>query len=473
MVLQDSPERSRRGHHERKQSFAVRSEPAEGLNQGFPGRRVIYAGVIALINVAGFIYFILYFMENGYLPSPFIYDKANTFMDLFNPMYWAYDSGRYTEWGSVYPPLSFLVLKLINIALAGAAPDGGPLAMRDDSPFVIAGFCFICLVAPAIIMHARQWKSVASVEKVLIYVAIILSAPMLFSMERGNIVVLCPVLLVAAISEIGFKRILSIALLINIKPYFAVLMVYFLIRKNLKGFLFCSIAAFMVFLATGLVLDENFLCFFTNIIGFGQAKDLFTVGEVMALPSSVSAFSYVLQDPEGSAYALSYAVFDVVLAVNLIEATKWVLIIVSVVAVFLKAQKMRDGEIFALLVVVTTNLGVSVGGYTLILYIVLIPIFIKMRFSWLYIGILSMMSMPLDIIALANMNFGIHYAYLSGSNRYIDWSLGLGSIVRPVANIMLLVFLNYEFFTRKFSNRTVEAMRSANLSIKEDEVCLI
>ncbi|WNV05400.1 glycosyltransferase 87 family protein [Candidatus Methylospira mobilis] len=441
--------------------------------KGMPSREVIYAGAVALINIAGFIYFILYFMENGYLPSPFIYDKANTFMDLFNPMYWAYDSGRYTEWGSVYPPLSFLILKLSNIALLGAGPDGGPLAMRDNSPFVILGFCFICFATPAIMMHARQWKSVASLDKILIYVAIILSAPMLFSLERGNIVVLCPVLLAAAVSNIGLKRILSIALLINIKPYFAVLMAYFLIRKNFKGFLFCSITSFMVFTATGMVLDENFLNFFTNIIGFGQAKNLFTVGEVMAFPSSVSAFSYVLHDPEGRVYALSYALFDTDLAVSFIETLKWSLIIVSLVAASIKARTMRDAEIIALLVVVITNMGVSVGGYTLLFYIVMIPIFIKMRFAWLYIGIISIMSMPLDIVPLVNMGLGVHYSYLSDSNRYIDWTLGLGSMVRPLVNSMLLLSIAYEVFTRKQLFKPVGAARLVNLPEKKREACQV
>jgi len=438
-----------------------------------PSRGGVYAGIISLINVAGCIYFILYFMENGYLPSPFIYDKGNTFMDLFNPMYWAYDSARYTEWGSVYPPLSFLILKLCNIVLLGAGPDGGPLAMRDNSPFVILGFCFICFASPAIMMHGRQWRSIACLDKILIYVAIILSAPMLFSLERGNIVALCPVLLAVAVFNIGLKRILSIALLINIKPYFAVLMAYFLIRRNFKGFFLCSITSFMVFTVTGMVLDENFLDFFTNIIGFGQAKNLFTVGEVMAFPSSVSAFSYVLNDPEGRGYALSYALFDADLAVKIIEILRWVLIAVSLAAAFLKAHAMRDAEIIALLGVVITNLGVSVGGYTLLFYIVMIPVFIKMRFSRLYIGIISIMSMPLDIIPLVNMGLGVHYSYLSDSSRYIDWTLGLGSMLRPFLNSMLLLSVAYEIFARKKLFKHVGHARVVNLSAKEREACQV
>jgi len=66
-------------------------------------------------------------------------------MDLFNTMYWAYEDGRYTDWGSVYPPLGFFILRLVNFVFAGGA-DGDPAYMRDNSLFVIAGVCLIYLL---------------------------------------------------------------------------------------------------------------------------------------------------------------------------------------------------------------------------------------------------------------------------------------------------------------------------------------
>ena len=44
----------------------------------------------------------------GTFQLPFSYDKSDTFMDFFHPLYWSNDSGLYTVWGSVYPPLNFL-----------------------------------------------------------------------------------------------------------------------------------------------------------------------------------------------------------------------------------------------------------------------------------------------------------------------------------------------------------------------------
>jgi len=71
-----------------------------------------YLSIVLLLNIAGLWYYIDYFASNGYLPSPFVYDKSDTFMDLFNTMYWVYDDGRYTDWGSVYPPLGFFYFEV-------------------------------------------------------------------------------------------------------------------------------------------------------------------------------------------------------------------------------------------------------------------------------------------------------------------------------------------------------------------------
>jgi len=83
-------------------------------NHSSPNEYNLVLVLILIINALGLAYYISHVIEYGYLPSPFVYDKSDTFMDLFNTMYWAYYEGRYTDWGSVYPPLGFLFLKIIN-----------------------------------------------------------------------------------------------------------------------------------------------------------------------------------------------------------------------------------------------------------------------------------------------------------------------------------------------------------------------
>ena len=412
-------------------------------------RIVVYLSIILLLNMAGLWYYINYFTSNGYLPSPFIYDKSDTFMDLFNTMYWVYDDGRYTDWGSVYPPLGFLVLKFINFLFDGSR-FGDPAYMRDNSVFVIFGFGLIYLLVPFLVLKTKYWQGFPGNEKILVYFIMIFSTPMLFALERGNMIVLAPVLLALTLSRIGFLRALCIALLINIKPYFALLLIYYLARQNWKGFATCSLLSGLIFVITGLALDNHFLNFFINLLSFSQEDELFSLREVMSMPSSISAFSYVLKNPDGSGFASAYLSPQIItIIINAIESAKWAVLFISLVTLLKKTPFMHDAEIFCLLLVVITNLGIWVGGYSLLLYIVLIPVLIKMHARWLYIGLLSLMAMPLDIIPLSGDFIGEQYSYLADAYVNIDWTLGLGSAIRPVVNLILLLLLSCEFIARE------------------------
>ncbi len=405
--------------------------------------------MILLLNAAGFIYYLYYLMENGYLPSPFIYDKSDTFMDLFNVLYWAYDDGRYTDWGSVYPPLNFFILRFANFLFSGGGY-GDSTLMRDNSQLLIVGVCLVYLVIPAILLKIRYWQDFSRIEKFLIYFAIVFSAPMLFTLERGNLIVLAPILLALALSKIGMARSVSIALLINIKPYFALLMIYYIARQNWKGFAACTVLSGLIFAISGFALDDHFLVFIANIFDFSQTDELFSLREVMALPSSISAFSYVLKHPDGAMLASKYLSLEgIAILVYIIEAIKWGVLAMSLIFLFARSNLMRDAEVLSLLVVVISNLGIWVGGYTYILYIALIPVFIKMRARWVYIGLLSMMTIPLDIIPLSSEFIGEQYSFLADTYVNIQWTLGLGSVVRPVANLLLLLLLSSEFIARK------------------------
>jgi hypothetical protein len=418
------------------------------MSSNWQQKRLAFISAILLLNSAGFFYYIYFLTKNGYLPSPFLYDKSDTFMDLFNVLYWAYDDGRYTDWGSVYPPLGFIILKFFNFVFAGAGY-GDPELMRDSSQFVIVGLCFFYLAVPAMILNTTHWQDFPKTEKILIYFAIILSSPMLFTLERGNLILLAPVLLALAISKIGMARSLSIALLINIKPYFALLMVYYIARKNWKGFAICSVLSGLIFAISGLALDNHFLVFFTNLFNFSQEAELFSLREVMALPSSISAFSYVLKNPDGAMLVSRFFNADsIAVLINIIEIGKWIVILTSMAALLTRSALMRDAEIFALLVVVISNLGIWVGGYTFVLYAALIPVFIEMRAKSLYIGLLFLIAMPLDVIPLMNEFIGIKYSYLSDSYVDVQWTLGLGSFVRPVVNLLLLFSLSCELLVR-------------------------
>ncbi len=407
--------------------------------------RPAFISLILLLNVAGFFYYIYYFNKQGYLPSPFIYDKSDTFMDLFNVLYWAYDEGRYIEWGAVYPPLSFLIVRGWNFLLMGGGL-GDPANMREGSLGLILSFLLIYLTLPILVLRLRQWQEFSLIQKILIYFAVVLSAPMLFSLERGNLIIFCPLILALGTSTVGTPRAFYIALLINFKPYFAILMIYYLARRNWRGFVSCAAIAGMIFLATGLAMDDNFLVFFGNLLSFSKEETLFSLREVLALPSSVSVFSYVLGHPEGAAFAAEVVTAETIFRfIAVIETIKWLVLGLSVASVFFKNTALRDGEIFAILVVAISNLGIWVGGYTFILYLALVPVLIKMQKKRVYMLYIFLLAIPLDLILILNESIGLQYSYLADESIEIFWQLGAGSFIRPGINLLFLLTLTYEF----------------------------
>lgn len=421
--------------------------------------RLIILSLILFLNAVGFNYYVYFLLTNGYLPTPFIYDKSNTFMDLFNVLYWSYDDGRYTEWRSVYPPLNFLALRFVGFIL-GEVEYGSPEYMRDTARSYIVLLGIVYLIMPIILMKMSYWRGFLIREKIVLYFLIILSTPMLFALERGNLILIAPVFLALAIGRIGIARVVGIALLINIKPYFAILLIYYVARRNWRGLVACSVASGLIFVVTGLLLDNNFLNFFNNLFNFSKDEQIFSLREVMSFPSSVSAFSYVLKDPSGLAYASTLSnSFGVEYISGLIDLTKWAVLFAAIAIVFKKQRKLRDSEIMALLILFVCNLGVWVGGYTLIFYVALVPILVQLRARLLYIVMISILALPLDVVALLGNSIGSQYSYLTDSYVDIQWTIGMGSLFRPIANLLFLLLLSGEFFWRESKVRAGYAPR--------------
>lgn len=217
--------------------------------------------------------------------------------------------------------------------------------------------------------------------------------------------------------------------------------------------LVCTGLSGLIFVICGLAFDGQFLSFLGNIVNFSQEEGVFSLRELMALPSSVSAVSYVLRNPDGASLASSF-VSDTAIDILrwVIEDVKWGAIIFAAVTLGCRAKLLRDAEIVAIIVVVITNLGTWVGGYSFILYSALVPVFLNMKGRWYYLGVLSLVSIPLDIIPIVGETLGVQYSYVVDEFVEIYWTLGAGSLVRPVVNLALLVLTSREVLLQSRRN---------------------
>lgn len=397
--------------------------------------------VLLCLNIIGLLYYSGFFFENNYLPSPFVSDKSNTFMDFFNPLYWAEDDGRYTLWGSVYPPLNFLFLRLLSY-LSQIQLNVEPNLIREDGSLIIFTYIALYFTLPLIIIKSKLFLFFSDLERVLIYAICVTCTPMLFTLERGNLVLIAIPFLMTTIKTRGLYRVLSIALLINIKPYFAVLSLFFLVRGNFSDFIKCILISLSIFVLSGFILGGEFIDFFSNILGFFQNDNFVSIREILALPSSISSFSSAFQ------YLKSNDVISTDIP-NLsfhFEFFKWALLASAVYVLFTRTDSLRDWEIFFILILIILNLGTWVGGYTMILYLCFIPYMFKAIDYKLYLICIAIIASPIDLISLYRYSAETTFSFLANQYVEMEWTLGAGVFVRPTINFFLLLLLCRKFY---------------------------
>jgi hypothetical protein len=365
-------------------------------------------------------------------------------MDLFSPLYWSDTDGAYTVWKSFYPPLVYIFLKLVKWIFLGNASYADAMALRAAAFSVALFFLSSYLIIPILVLRSKLWNGFAGAEKAMLYFIIILSTPMLFELERGNIILYTLILIPFVLCSTGLLRVFCIAVLINLKPYLALLLFYYLVRRNWKEFWLCTLLSGLLFVIAGILFDQHFVQFFSNLFSFSQNDVPLPVKEIMAMPSSISAFSYVL-DYKAIQHPTKYSYFFNLHAIaNMISAIKWFVLAWVLVALYNNHNRLSDTQIFAILLVVVTNLGTWVGGWTLIFYVTLLPVFLTMRLRNIYCVILILLFAPLDFIPLAKETLGDQYSYLTNAIVEVHWTLGIGSVLKPILNFILMGTLLYE-----------------------------
>ena len=291
-------------------------------------------------------------------------------------------------------------------------------------------------------MSSSSWRSLAKYEKLLTYLMVILSAPLLFSLERGNIIFLCPIFMAFMMSSSRYLQALNLAILINIKPYFLILSGVYVFSKNFYLLAVAILFTGGIFLVTGLLLDPNFYYLPLNLMGFGNAK--LTGIEVIALPTSLSALSYFIKSPDNDLFPLNIFSLSTLESAYLIELTKWTAVFISCLMIFKSKSNISEEKAFIFLTLLVTNIGIFVGGYAAVLYYPFIPVMLQMRYRAIYIALLVGIAMPLDIVTLFEHWFINSPSYFSISQVDVRWTIGLGSILRPIFNILLLLIISIE-----------------------------
>ena len=157
------------------------------------------------------------FIRDGFFPPPASYDTMDNFMDWFNTSYWANNPGAYDVWGTIYPPLAFVFLKIFSLH---ACYYDGPFFGRSCDwlgTATLFGFYIanIMIVFKCYRLHERRTALARCA-------ALCFGLPMLFAVDRGNLIVPCFTCFALGHGRLlrsARLRWLAVALSINFKPY--------------------------------------------------------------------------------------------------------------------------------------------------------------------------------------------------------------------------------------------------------------
>jgi len=208
--------------------------------------RILPEFILTVLIVASICYVAWFFYWFGYLPQPFLYDTNDTFMDWYNTSYWANNAGAYDVWRSVYPPLSFVFLKIFSIKSCYMT---SPFLGRNCDWYGRLALS-IFYIANVILIFRCYW-AIDRRTALLRGAAMAFGLPMLFALERGNLIVPCFTAFALGHSRLlrqTWARWLNIALTINFKPYLLLAVIPYALQRRWRWLMGCATATVLIYL---------------------------------------------------------------------------------------------------------------------------------------------------------------------------------------------------------------------------------
>lgn len=216
---------------------------------GWLFRSLTIEWLFATAVAGGMIYCIGHLLVAGYVPAPLFYDSGDTWMDWFNTAAYAVNGGAYVAWHSIYPPLSFVFLRLTSIDSCFDGVEAG-FARRCDwlGVATLHGFYLANMVIAAL-TYLRIDRRTA-IPRAL---AVAVGLPMLTALDRGNLVVVCFTCFALAFGPLlGNARIKAVAagLAVNFKVYLIAAILPHLLRRRWRWVEMAVLSTIVVYLVT-------------------------------------------------------------------------------------------------------------------------------------------------------------------------------------------------------------------------------
>lgn len=374
----------------------------------------------------------------GWLPQPYFYEPADMWGDWFNVSYWAHDLGSYDTYGAVYPPLSFVFLKIFSIdscyPVANSAGDfGAGLAARSCDwlgvlMVQVVYIINIVVIALAYTKHDRKtapWRAFALAA----------GFPTTEAFEHANLIIPTLTLVILGYGPLlqsARWRWLCIGLAVNFKVYVIASIIPQLLRRRwlwVEGAL-VSVAA--VYLTTyGLLGRGTPMEIYDNITKFAAsgASNLLDVW----FPATFLALQALLENWQSPLMGIlgSYWVNFLLILLPALQHTVQASIVIASIAAWFRPEAITRYRL--------SNLGISLalitsesGGYSVILtfFFTLLEPWKGFGRKWAIFAV-YLLCIPLDI-PIDKAPEVVRETFLPARTVIADYRIMLGPFVRPL-----------------------------------------
>jgi hypothetical protein len=399
--------------------------------------------LLAISVVAGTGYCLWHLLNFGYFPPPMFYDISDTWMDWFNTAYYAVTGGAYESWKSIYPPVSFVFLRLTNLSGCFLGQEA-PVARRCDwlGIGILHGF-YILNIALVALTYIKVDRRTALPRAI----ALTTGLAMLNGLDRGNLVIVCFSFFVLAFGPLlarVWPKYIAAGLAINFKVYLIAAIFPHVLKRRWRFAEGALLATVFIYILTYAIYgDGTPIAIVRNITEFADSGistnflDLWNAGTYKPAESLLTSTDSPIVQLIGSGQVETF--------LALIPITLWLAqlsILGAAAATVLRPEVVPPYRL--------TNLGVCMalitsesGSYTNIF--ILFLVFLE---PWRGAGRITAilcayaLCLPFDII-LHRIDPFLRYAFFADREVMIQYPITYGPFFRPGFLLIIAIAISW------------------------------
>ncbi len=395
----------------------------------------------AIFIVAGIIYQFWFLFTYKYFSQPFFYDIGDTWMDWFNPAYWSHEPGAYDYYNTVYPPLTYVILRLITDGSCYTDNWGGYSRYCDVLGVISLHVVYVACIYLTVMVLIKTDRKTALPRSV----AISLGLPMMWALDRGNVILITYIFVLLAYGPLirsAMMRWLFVGLAVNMKVYLISTVAAQLLHRRWRWAECAIISSILVYLVTLAWFGSGDpLSIYRNITDFAGSLtinnplDVWMASSLLPIQRLADSDVYPL-----SLYIGSRNVQIIMVVTTVLMRSAQLIVVAGAVACWLRPEAVPRYRMIAMSIGLTI-FSTEVSSYTQIL--VLLFLFMErskgaaVRYA-IAVGYIICIPIDIDLDKLAPL---AKESFFFGTTVFVEYKIQLGPFIRPILTMSIPVAL--------------------------------